>query len=423
MLNSRALAAVGDATFGGSFIRPRYEDYCFAGVPGTIERLLTGAGGPALPDDTLPEPGQRYETVVLLFLDAFGWRFCAPRLESSPFLRRFLRDGVVSPLTTMFPSTTSAHVTTIHTGLPPAQSGIYEWYYYEPTLDMIASPLLFAPYGDRRRETLLDYGGDPQQIFPHETLYQRLARAGVGATVLQSRDYAFSTYTRQICRGASLGAFRTVPEALTLLGQARAAQRGPHYYLLYLDNLDAICHSYGPESPHLAAEIDVTLDAVERLLIPALAGAGGPTLLLLVADHGQIAIDPGTTRYVNLLVPDLAEACRQSRGGRTLAPAGSRRDLFLHIREDRLDAMRAALRDALAGQAEVHATEDLIGRGLFGGPATPFFRERVGNLAVLPYAGETAWWHEPGAPPHSHCGSHGGLTAEEAITQLCALAL
>lgn len=421
MLNSRALAAVGDATFGDHFIRPRYEDYCFVRVPGTIERLLTGADGLTLPVDTLPEPDGRYETVVLLFLDAFGWRFCAPRLESSPFLRRFLQGGVVSPLTTMFPSTTSAHVTTIHTGLPPAQSGIYEWYYYEPSLDMIASPLLFAPYGDRRRESLLDYGGDPQLIFPHETLYQRLGRAGVGATVLQSRDYAYSTYTRRLCDGANLVAFRTLPEALTLLGQARAAQRGPHYYLLYLDNVDAICHSYGPESPHLAAEIDVTLEALERLLIPALAGAGGPTLLLLVADHGQIAIDPRTTRYVNQLVPELAEACRSSREGRVLAPAGSRRDLFLHIREERLDAMHAALSDALSGRAEVHRTEDLIGRGFFGGPATPFFRERVGNLAVLPYAGETTWWHDPGAQPHSHRGSHGGLTAEEAITQLCAL--
>jgi predicted AlkP superfamily pyrophosphatase or phosphodiesterase len=415
--------AVAAARFGERFVRPLYESYCFSRLPHTIEALLTGAVTPGLPAAATAGLPDRCETVIVLFLDAFGWRFFAPRAESYPFLRRFVDSGVVSPLTTMFPSTTAAHVTAMNTGLTPAASGIFEWFYYEPLQDAIIAPLLFSYAGDRGRETLAAAGVNPRDLFPRGTIYQRLGAAGVRSTILQHRDYAASSYTRALSVGADILPFRTVPEALTSLAQRIAAQPGPAYYYLYLDMIDAAAHLYGPDSQHVAAEIDIVLTALDRLLHPALKAARGDIALLLVADHGQIAIDPQATISLNRLLPELTAATRMSASGRLLVPAGSRRDMFLYIRDERLDDIHAELNHALKGRAEVHRTADLIAAGMFGGDPSPAFLGRVGNLVVLPYPGESVWWDfaENGKFESTYLGAHGGLTRDEAETQLAAL--
>ena len=421
MLNPDSVAAVEAARFGERFVRPIYDGYGFARLPGSIETMLTGADAPGLPPAALAGLGPRHETVIMVLIDALGWRFFAPRLAAYPFLRRFLDDGVISRLTTMFPSTTAAHVTAIHTGRDPAASGIYEWFYYEPSLDRIIAPLLFSFAGDKGRETLAAAKVSPQILNSGDTLYQRLAAGGVHASVYQHTSYAQSSFSRVVCAGADMVAFRTLPEALTLLAGRLAAASGPSYHLLYVDTVDAIAHVYGPDSPHVNAEIDTVLTTLDRLLHPALANLGRPSLLLLTADHGQIAIEPARAHLVNQRIPELVEATPLCADERPRAPSGSSRDLFLYVKPEQRDAMHAALTQALTGCAEVHHTADLVAAGLFGPTPSDVFLSRVGDLAILPYAGETVWWANKRFPVRFK-GSHGGLTPDEAHTQLAALA-
>ncbi len=123
MINQQSVEAVAAAQWSTSFVRPLYESYSFARIPQTITNLLTGGEGPGLPGNVLSDLPHRYDRVVLLFVDAFGWRFWEQYRGDLPVLRHIAQVGVVSKLTSQFPSTTAAHVTCIHTGLPVAQSG------------------------------------------------------------------------------------------------------------------------------------------------------------------------------------------------------------------------------------------------------------------------------------------------------------
>src|SRR3990167_11096856 len=153
MLNTHSQKAVDSSTFSSQFIKPLYGSYCFSRIPGTVEHLLTKQKTKHLPLDTLPKHGTT-QKVLFLFIDSFGWKWWDQYKNKYPFLKRFLEKGVVSKLTSQFPSTTAAHVTTIHSGLEPGQSGIYEWFYYEPLVGRIIAPLLFSYAGDKARETL-----------------------------------------------------------------------------------------------------------------------------------------------------------------------------------------------------------------------------------------------------------------------------
>jgi predicted AlkP superfamily pyrophosphatase or phosphodiesterase len=400
-------------------MRPLYDSYGFAQIPQTIRYCLTDSEQKGVPFGERDDLYQKYDAVVLLFVDAFGWRFFEKYHQRSPFLARAVEQGLVSKLTSQFPSTTAAHVTTIHTGLPVGESGVYEWYYYEPLLDRMIAPLLFSFAGDSERDTLASTGVAAQALYPSQTLYQELQPHGVDSVVFQHLTYAHSPYSKIVTKGARMLPYRTLPEALVNLGQLLDRQKRKAYYFLYVDTIDSICHRYGPDSPQTAAEIEAFLAIMELIFQQHRSGKQQRTLFLLTADHGQIAIDPATTIYINQRFPQILPYLVTNRAGQPLAPAGSSRDMFLHIKDAHLDQAQALLQQALAGRAEVYCVQELIEQGFFGTTSpSAAFMSRVGNLVILPYEHETVWWYEAGRFEQKFYGSHGGLSRDEMETLL-----
>lgn len=419
MINLDSLRVVGMAQLNDHFNRPLYEDYSFARIPQTVCALLSVDQPQGIPFGPRNDLYDQYDAVVLLLIDAFGWRFFERFADLHPFLQRITRDGLVCKLSSQFPSTTSAHVTTIHTGQPVGDTGVLEWFYYEPLADAMIAPLLFSFAGDKERATLLKAGILPDAILPKSTLYQRLARYDVQSYVFQQYLYAYSPYSTHITAGSTIVPYRSLPESLVTLCQRITKQQQRSYYFLYYDTIDTICHLYGPDSTQLDAEIVTLLDMLERVLHRQLAQTGKRTLLLITADHGQVAINPQTTLYLNHLLPNLQRMMRTNRAGQPLVPGGSSRDMFLYITEQHLDEAQAMLTHQLAGKAEVYRVADLITQNFFGTPhPSPTFLSRVGNLVVLPYANESVWWYEQGRFEQHFWGSHGGLTPEELETIL-----
>jgi hypothetical protein len=391
-----------------TFVFPQYNARCFADLPATVHSLLTGTNTSPLAPEILRGLAPQYEKVILFFIDALGWRFIE-QYAAHPFLQRFIQPGRLHKLTSQFPSTTAAHVTCIHSGLPVAHSGLVEWHYYEPQLDALITPLMFSFTGDKERETLTASRADPRQLYPTRTLYQQL---GVPSVILQSREYTPSTYSNQLFQGAEVFGYKALAEALATLTQLLTTRPGPGYYFLYFDKVDSVCHDHGPNSLQVEAEILATLDALERWASRRLPRA----LLLLTADHGQVEVDPQTTHYLNRLAvwPTIAPHLKRNRAGNLLVPAGAPRDMFLYVNAEAVADVHAELSRALEGVAVVAQAKDLAAEGWFG-PATPSaaFWGRMGQLIILPFRGESVWLYEPGHYEMPYFGHHGGLTPQE----------
>jgi hypothetical protein len=68
-------------------------------------------------------------------------------------------------------------------------------------------------------------------------------------------------------------------------------------------------------------------------------------------------------------------------------------------------------------------TQTLIDAGVFGGPVSRRLADRIGNVAVLPAAGEAVWLRDgDDSRIPRYCGLHGGLTDDEMLTYVAALA-
>jgi hypothetical protein len=341
----------------------------FADIPATVERLLGG--------------GERRNVGVVL-LDAFGRRFLE-RHADHPFLRRL----EVTEIATQFPSTTTAHVTTMHTGRPVGEHGLYEWNVYEPALDAVVIPLLHLS------STGADLPLDPRTYLAGDTLYQRLP---VPSTVLHPASFSPSTYDGVFTAGARLQPFPTFPDGVA--GFFAALARGGYAYL-YWDRIDLMGHLHGPSSREFDAAAVAALDALEAGL-HAVPGA----LLFVTADHGQVAVDPQRVDFLDDLWPELPDLLSQQ-------PAGSARDVFLHAVPGGAAEVAAGI--AARVDADVRLVEDMVADGLFGdiGPA---LRARLADVCVLPGDGRTAWLRSAAGSAQSWRGHHGGLHRDEVDT-------
>jgi hypothetical protein len=356
----------------------------------------------------------RYDALVLFVIDGFGWRFFE-KFQDVAFFQQIARKGTVTKLSSQFPSTTAAHLTTIHTGLPVGEHGIFEWYYYEPALDHVIAPLLFSFAGTSQRETLKPAGVKPASLYPAANFYRSLKGQGVATTIFQHREYTPSTYSNAVFKGAKTIGYKTLPEALVNLADKLSEAQPPSYYFFYFDRIDAICHEYGPESPQTTAEIIVFLMTMEHIFLKALTGSHKKILFMLTADHGQVDVDPQTTIYLNRepAFSGVEKFLKVNHNGELIVPAGSARDFFLYIKPDMLDEAQAFLASRLAGRAELRKVSELAQAGYFGPIISARFLAHAGDLVILPYRGESVWWFEQDKFEQKFRGHHGGLTKQE----------
>ncbi len=419
MMNQLSIDAVAKARFDQDFCHPLYDSYCFSRIPQTIRGLLTGKPEGGLPIDVLGGAKGEYDFVLLILLDSFGWRFFEHYAEKFPFLQRFLQNGVVSKITTQFPSTTAAHITSINTGLEVGQSGVYEWFYYEPLVDQVIAPLLFSHAGEKAISSLSREGIEPERFFPFTTFYEQLGSIGIHSYVLQPIGISGSPYSNCMFRGAYSHPYQHLANGLKeVLRLYETKPEGEKRYVyFYFGEIDALGHHEGLFSDAHEAMIEKVLRALEERFWQKISSTRKKAACIVSADHGMIEINPQHTRYINLELPQIVSLTKKNRSGKLIVPAGSCRDFFLHIEEEKLDEARHLLTGYLQDQALIVSTSELIAKGFFGTrPVEKRFLERVGNLVILPRGNGSVWWFEEERFEQKLHGMHGGLTPQEMET-------
>jgi predicted AlkP superfamily pyrophosphatase or phosphodiesterase len=188
----------------------------------------------------------------------------------------------------------------------------------------------------------------------------------------------------------------------------------PTYINFYFENIDGTCHKYGPTSPQTETEIEAFLLVMDHFFT-RIFPSKKKILFLMTADHGASEVDPETTIFINIdkRFEGVERFFKTNCKGELLVPAGSARDMFLYVKDELLDEAQEFLAKPLEGKAEVVKTEWLIENDYFGPEVSSRFRERAGNLVILPYHYESVWWYEKDKFEQRFYGHHGGLTPQE----------
>lgn len=427
-LEELSKAAVKDGLFGYGFVKPAYDNYCFANLPGFIEELLTGeTDRPNLPGIVRERISKEVKNVVFVFFDAFGWESYERFADSSPFLKAIEARGHVMQTTSQFPSTTAAHVTTLATGQPVYESGICEWYYYEPNADDIINPFqLRTLTDDSKTPTLLNDSKNVGDVLIPSSFFSSLADKGVTSFRYTPQNIVNSAYSQFYFGRAKPFGYNTLVSGVNAVRERIDSTSGPELHYLYYSDYDEACHSYAPFSDNADKKAREGLRAMNQLLNSI---DESNTLLLFTADHGQVSLKNTEKLCINQIAPAVLPMLRKSKEGEMIRPGGSPRDLLLYTKPGFQDTvantLRAKLGDAAVVYTQVEAFElGLLGRGGGGvGEPSARFKERMGDVLILPTLDFKIAWHERNhfVTPDDKLGMHGGLSTQEMETPLLLL--
>ena len=405
-------------------LRPDYGGYCLSNVPATALSLLGLKGETrTLPGDALGGTETAgVENVVLMLFDGLGYKEWQ-RQSNGGFLGALSKKGSVRPITTCFPSTTAAALTAVSTGLTPQEHGLPEWYVYMQEVGEVIVTLPFAKAGESGRDTLVGKM-DPKALFDGETIFERLRASGVPSVSFANRVLANSAYSKVSRRGADVFPYMSASDLSVALRRQLEGSRGPKLYYVYWSYVDTVEHVYGPNTDEASVEASLISHALQEGFLSKLSReAAKRTVVLATADHGQVNVKPEETLYMNSF-RRLVDSLDLAPSGKRIPPWGSARDVFIRVREDRLDKTQSYLSKRLEGIASVLRTEAAIKEGLFGlgRPGRKFLR-RSGNIMVLPHGLGTVWFRYRMGVALDLRGHHGGLSRDEMTIPLAAARL
>lgn len=393
---------------------PNYGGLSIANVGPTLAGLL-GVPLNAAPPLWKPlwEPWQgRVERVVFLILDALGYLALRRALDDEPGLsfQRIAQAGILAPLTSVFPSTTTAATTTFATGRPPIEHGLLGYELFLREYSRTANMILLSARKAKLSGELVQLGLEYDKFVPVPSIAQTLAAGGIPTFVLLPYQIIDSGLSRLQYRGGQMLPYINSSDmwvGLRHLLTARAGQ--PALISVYWPGVDSIAHHYGPDTEMAQAELRNLAFSLGRELLDGLSsGARRRTLLVICADHGQMRSRPQDAVNVNQH-PELASRL-------LFGPTGEARTAYLYARQGEKANLLSYLRTSLAEQFTAWDSDVAYASGIFGqGQPSPEARSRIGDIVLLgrkTYSLHAEGIHET---PEKQPGRHGALSPAEML--------
>ena len=410
----RANRELGGITLPEDTVLPSYDGYGLANVSPTVLKHFGGKiDTPGLADEVVGNKLDGVKKVVVVLLDACGYLLLKQVLEKVPDhpFRSLLGNGRLTPLTSVFPSTTSVALSTLHTGLPPRRHGISGYRMYLPEKGVFANMIRLSSEADERPRRLIRGYDGAAKLIGVPTIHQRLADARIHSTCMLRRDIAGSGLSEMHCAGADLVPFVSAPDMFVTIRKLLCVKRPARRAIwAYWDALDTIQHSYGVWQDEGDAELRAFAAAMKTELIDPIRKSGEDVAILFTSDHGQVQVNRSDV-FPILSVKGAEETL-------FVPPAGTSRGAYLYTNDA---AWITKLERRLRGRGLVIPAKKAVAEGLWGpGPSKREFAGRIGDhLILMSGKGVLFYPYWEGARPEALLGGrHGGLHEEEILTPM-----
>jgi hypothetical protein len=345
------------------------------GVPGAFDILGLG-----------PAP-----VVAVVVVDGLGAGQLHRYADHVPFLAGAVRRDITS----VFPSTTAAGLTSIGTGLSPGEHGIVGAAFRLGEDNHLLKPLSWSHHPE------------PHSVQGEPTWWARARSRGVNVNIVSPRAYSHAGLSVAALGGADyLGADGPGERAQTMVdalsGKYDATDSGKRLVYGYWEWLDKTAHVRGVGSDSYVAE----LEAVDRFLQQLVSGAPSGSRIIVTADHGVLDCPE---------ILDLDQLPKLHRGVRLVA--GEPRMRHVYVAPGQQDSVADSFADALQDAAVVLTRREALETGWFG-PVVAEHEVRIGDVVLVAKGRIRLALPSRDRIVSGLIGQHGSLTAAEMLVPL-----
>ena len=373
-------------------------DYNGGSIVNLLASIIRSRGGrsPHADLDVLPAGSLKGASkIVYLVVDGLG----------KGQLDRYLASGPRSPIfyeyphqtiTTVFPATTAAAITTFSTGASPAEHGILGWHLHLHDLGMVSTIL---PAVTR---TGAPMAGDKFELRKYLKLPLPLESVKCRKELISWGDIPESRFSRA---GVRWNRKRSCTTLAGLSRQIEAFAKSPGRALAYAywPGYDSFCHEAGCEDRRTVRHL-AGIDRMLARLARKLRGTG--TTLVVTADHGLVDCAPAH-RISFREIPGFYDCL-------ALLPSGDARCAHCFVRPSKVRKFRSLVFQRLEKSCVCVPGESLLKIRAFGlGRAHPSLENRVGDFVLIAKSDYCFSAHLPGEKIDFNTANHGGMTAAE----------
>jgi hypothetical protein len=347
-----------------------------ASVAGIVPALV---GGHAR--NWIPEVARSAPAVVFLVLDGLGWDAVQQYGAVLPTLAGM--EG--GPITTVVPSTTATALTSISTGLAPAQHGVLGYRM------VVAGEVLNV----LRWSTAQSRPPDPFDVQRHT------AFLGREIPVVTKAEFRNSGFSHAHLRGARIVGWSTT--SVLVEHCVRLVESDERFVYAYYPGIDNVAHEFGLRNGFYERE----LAFADRLVGDLLSALPAGTALLVTADHGQVHLERDDWIELAPLAPLID------------VMAGDGRFRYLHAKTGAAKELAAAASEHVGAHAWVRTRAQVLDEGWIGTGATGTVPGRVGDVVLA--SRDASAFVDPALPVEVRLRSgHGSLTPDEMYVPLVA---
>jgi predicted AlkP superfamily pyrophosphatase or phosphodiesterase len=331
-----------------------------------------------------------------------------------PVWSKLMQEGIFSPLTSITPSTTAAALTSLWSGSSAAEHGIVGYEMWLKEYGMVINSILHSPMSFKGEANSLSRAGfKPETFIKRKLLDSHLSEFGVQVSAFQHHSISGSGLSKMLLRDASRQPFHSNSDLwVNLRHELEGDQAQRKYIWVYWGEVDYMSHNYGPDDERTISELSRFSATLDELFLRRLNPTGGKaSLMILLADHGQIRSQPDP-HYDLSNHPNLVRRLH-------IMPTGENRLMSLFPRPGQSEAVREYIERTWPNQFVVIDPVLAVESGLFGpGHIHPRLYDRLGDMLVVAQGEAYLWW----TPTADHqLGRHGGLSADEMLVPFLAV--
>jgi hypothetical protein len=294
-------------------------------------------------------------------------------------------DG--GPITTVAPTTTATALTSIATGLTPAEHGLIGY-----RLDIGGTVINVLRWhtdkGDARRQL------PPREVQPVP------AFLGSAVPIVSKVELEGSAFTEAHLSGGRPVGWRIASNIAVEVGRQLAA--GEPIVYAYYDGVDKVAHErgFGPFYDAELRTVDRLIGDVRGALVPGSA-------LVVIADHGQVQVGDQTITPA----PEIMRLVHHQ--------SGEGRFRWLHAKGGAAGELLAIATERYADVAWVVGRDEIIDGMWFGPTMSAPIAARLGDVALV--ARDPISFNDPAdSGPYRLICRHGSLTPAEVFVPMLA---